>query len=51
MPDSQITFNFPFKGAFRLLTVKRNLFISAYDNENSLQTVEDLPEIILQYFK
>jgi len=47
VPDSQTTFNFPFKGALRLLAMKRNLLISAYDSENSPQTAKDPLGIIL----
>jgi len=49
VPDFQTTFNFPFKGALRLLAMKRNLLISAYDKENSTQTAKDpLGTILLQ---
>jgi len=47
VPDSQITFNFPFKGALRLLSMKRNILFSAYDNKNILQTAENPLGIIL----
>jgi len=47
VPDSRTTFNFPFKGALRLLAMKRNLLISVYDNENSPQTAKDSLGIIL----
>jgi len=47
VPGSQTRFNFPFKGAFRLLAMKRNLLITAYDNENSPKTAEDPLGIIL----
>jgi len=47
VPDSQTTFNFLFKGAFRLLAMKQNLLISTYDNKNSPQTDENPLGIIL----
>jgi len=47
VPDSQTTFNFPFKGALQLLAMKQNLIISAYDKEISPQTAKDTLGIIL----
>jgi len=47
VPDSQTTFNFPFKGALRLLAMKRNILFSVYDNKNSPQTAENPLGIIL----
>jgi len=41
VPDFRLRqFYFPFKSALRLLAMKRNLLISAYDNENSPKTSE-----------